>query len=112
MRARSWMAALALIVGLSTLVELKLSAQERNPTDQTGQAGEPKPKPDDSRPSKATDKLADSRARAAKLSLVIAGLGRDGCDVEIKPANASCKFRAVNEKGMRRAANMSRRRES
>jgi hypothetical protein len=32
--------------------------------------------------------------------LVIAGLGRDGCDVEIKPGNPSCKFRALNENGV------------
>ena len=30
---------------------------------------------------------------------MIAGLGRNGCDVEIKPGNASCKFRALNENG-------------
>jgi hypothetical protein len=34
-----------------------------------------------------------------QLDLVIAGLGQAGCDVEVKPGNASCKFRALNERG-------------
>jgi len=33
------------------------------------------------------------------VDLVIAGLDRDGCDVDVKPGNASCKFRAVNDQG-------------
>jgi hypothetical protein len=28
---------------------------------------------------------------------VISGLSREGCEVEVKPGNASCKFRALNE---------------
>jgi len=67
------MAALALIVGTSIALEPESLAQDR--------------------------KQANPRSRAAKLNLVIAGLGRDGCDVEIKPGNASCKFRALNENG-------------
>jgi hypothetical protein len=73
MRARSWTAALALIVGSLIALTTESSAQDRTP--------------------------ASSPPRAAKLSLVIAGLGRDGCDVEIKPGNPSCKFRALNENG-------------
>ena len=30
---------------------------------------------------------------------MIAGLSREGCDVEVKPANASCKFRVLNDHG-------------
>jgi hypothetical protein len=30
-----------------------------------------------------------------QLNLVIAGLSRAGCDVEIKPGNASCRFRTI-----------------
>ncbi len=73
MRARSRMAALALIVGTSIAAGPESSAQDRRP--------------------------ANPQTRTAKLNLVIAGLGRNGCDVEIKPGNASCKFRALNEKG-------------
>jgi hypothetical protein len=97
MRARSWMAVWALIVGISIAIEPELLAREQSSTDPTDQSGEPKPS--DSQSTKGTRKPSDPRFRAAKLNLVIAGLGRDGCDVEIKPGNASCKFRALNENG-------------
>lgn len=34
-----------------------------------------------------------------QLQLVIAGLTSQGCDVAIKPGNASCKFKVSSEKG-------------
>lgn len=34
-----------------------------------------------------------------QLELVIAGLTAQGCDVEIKPGNASCKFKVARDKG-------------
>ena len=97
MRARSWMAVWALIVGTSIAIEPELLGREQSSTDPTGQSGDSKPS--DSQPTKGTRKPSDPRFRAAKLNLVIAGLGRNGCDVEIKPGNASCKFRALNENG-------------
>jgi hypothetical protein len=33
---------------------------------------------------------------AVQLNLVIAGLGREGCDVDVKPANPGCKFRVAS----------------
>jgi hypothetical protein len=98
MRARSWMAASALIVGISITVGFELLAQDRSPTDQTLQSRPPKPA-DPPSVAGTRSKPSDSRARTAKLNLVIAGLGRDGCEVEIKPGNPSCKFRALNENG-------------
>jgi hypothetical protein len=97
MRARSWMVALALIAVTSIAVTHELMAQDRSPTEKTVQSADPKPA--DPQPAKAMRKPSDSRSRAAKLNLVIAGLGRDGCDVEVKPGNPSCKFRAINENG-------------
>jgi len=41
-------------------------------------------------PSKAE---APPAAHNVSLRLNIAGLGRGGCDVDVKPAHASCKFR-------------------
>ena len=38
----------------------------------------------------------DSQPSAIQLKLAIAGLGREGCDVEVKPGNASCRFRVLN----------------
>lgn len=97
MRARSWMAALALFVVTSIAVKLELMAQDPSPTDKAVSAREPQPA--DPHSAKGTLKPSDSRSRAAKLNLVIAGLGQNGCDVEIKPGNPSCKFRVINENG-------------
>jgi hypothetical protein len=109
MRARSWMAALALIGAASVLmIGRGLSAQARGPTQEPGQAKEAKgaqaqeksahqsakdePK-SDSQPEK---KASASQFPAIQLNLVIAGLGADGCDVEVKPANAGCRFRPTS----------------
>lgn len=32
-------------------------------------------------------------AQSVKLKLLIAGLGREGCDVEVKPGNRGCRFK-------------------
>jgi hypothetical protein len=91
------MAALALIGASSIVIGRGFSAQA------TGPAQEPSP-------SKATTKAQEKSAAAAgspsekrrdapanlptiQLNLRIAGLGTEGCDVEVKPANPSCKFR-------------------
>jgi hypothetical protein len=37
-----------------------------------------------------------------KLELRIAGLGKDGCEVEIKPAHAACEFDVIKKKVDRR----------
>ena len=44
---------------------------------------------------RARPRSRDSGANvpAIQLKLAIAGLGTEGCDVEVKPANPSCKFR-------------------
>ena len=52
----------------------------------------PKDEPkSDSQPEKR--KGSGSHFPTIQLNLVIAGLGTEGCDVEVKPANAGCKFR-------------------
>ncbi len=84
MRFRSWMAALALVVEPSIAVLPAELAQDRKPTENAAPAAKAQ---------------ADSQPRTIELRLVIAGLGRAGCDVEVKPGNASCKFRAFNDKG-------------
>ena len=63
MQGRSWMAALTLVAGI------------------IGASGGP---------SKAE---APPAAHKVSLRLNIAGLGRGGCDVDVKPAHAGCKFR-------------------
>jgi hypothetical protein len=65
MQGRSRMAALAFAVGLVSVMSLEAFAEEKPVT------------------------------YKVKLGLVVAGLGREGCDVEIKPAHPSCKFRTA-----------------
>jgi hypothetical protein len=94
MRARSWMAALALVGGASIVMERGLSAKAPRPTQEQGQT------PDQTKPARPAARItapkpADSRIPLVHLNLAIAGLGRDGCELEVKPANAGCKFRPV-----------------
>jgi hypothetical protein len=105
MRVGSWMAALALIGASSILIGRGLSAQgtgraqERSPSKTVKTAPEKSaaesPKDEPQKPGPETDQRRDpgSNRPTIRLDLAIAGLGRDGCDVEVKPANPSCKFR-------------------
>jgi hypothetical protein len=97
------MAALALIGATSILIGRGFSAQSpgraqepspskaaKTPQEKSGAEspqGEPK---SGSQPAK---KGSGSPLPTIQLSLAIAGLGAEGCDVEVKPANPSCKFR-------------------
>jgi hypothetical protein len=97
MRARSWMAALALIAGTGMFVgrALPSSGRTATPTQDKGEANAVKQaeskgdKRDEPRPVAA-------HPSAIQLTLAIAGLGREGCDVEVKPGNASCRFHVLN----------------
>ena len=93
MRARSWMAALALIAGASIAVGRAMPAQ--SPTQDQGQTQSREPSPPENAAQPSVRKVSDSRVPIVRLSLEIAGLGREGCDVEVKPGNPSCKFRAL-----------------
>lgn len=101
MRVRSWMAALALIGASSILIGRGLSAQgpgearETSPTKSRAQANV-EAKPARQEPAaEAGREPARSGTKVPRihLKLAIAGLGAQGCEVEIKPANPSCKFR-------------------
>jgi hypothetical protein len=93
MRARSWMAALALIAGTSIAVGHAMPAL--SPTDDQVK-DQPPAAVETTRPEPAPDPTPpDSIIQAVRLNLEIAGLSREGCDVEVKPGNASCKFRVV-----------------
>jgi hypothetical protein len=94
MRARSWMAALALIAGTSIAVGHAMPAlspkddQVKDQPPTVNVTTRPEPAADPTPP--------ESVIPAIRLSLKIAGLGREGCDVEVKPGNASCRFRVVH----------------
>ncbi len=107
MRARSWMAALALIGTASILlIGRGWSAQAPGSTQESGRAKEAKgsPSPEKTGPESTRDgsksgsqaekrKASASQFPAVLLDLAIAGLGTEGCEVEVKPANAGCRFR-------------------
>ncbi len=96
MRARSWMAALVLVVGTSIAVGRAMPVLVMSQADDKGKAEvAPKAKsPSDS----AHSKTPATRVPTAQLELRVAGLGSEGCDVQIKPGNASCKFSPVYKK--------------
>lgn len=79
MQGRSWMAALTLTLTLALSGGLAPAV-----------AGDP-PAPSPERPG------AGTKAHTVKLELAIAGLpvNGSGCDVEIKPAHAGCKFQPI-----------------
>ena len=92
MRARSWMAALALVVGTSIAVGTRdAGTRDRARLPRRVKPRKPRRKIPHLRP------IPSSLARVptVQLNLKIAGLGAEGCDVEIKPGNASCKFRPL-----------------
>lgn len=98
------MAALALIGATSVLIGRGLSAQSPGPAPKAASsskakappkkpgAGSPKDAPKSGAPA---EKPRDSGSGlpTVQLDLAIAGLGAEGCDVDVKPANPSCKFR-------------------
>jgi hypothetical protein len=105
MRARSWMAALALIGTTSILIGRGLSApapqQAQEPSRSKDAKKAPEKSGDESRKSTQPAGLPPEKRKASEsyyptiqVDLAVAGLGSEGCDVEIKPANRSCKFQA------------------
>ncbi len=103
MRARSWMAALALTAA-AIPIGRGLSAWEQGTTQSSPPAKPSREKPatdagktGGEAKSNGTDgkKPAGSSSPIIELQLAIAGLGARGCDVEVKPANAGCRFRPL-----------------
>jgi len=44
-------------------------------------------------PAPVETNIPDANTHQVKLNLLIAGLGRNGCEVEVKPGNRSCRFK-------------------
>ncbi len=97
MRARSWMAALALIGGTSIAVGRALPPLVAGPTQAQGQPQAAVPPEPPAPTSQSTS--PEGRIKSVQLNLVVAGLTPDGCDIEVKPGNASCRFRVFNDAG-------------
>jgi hypothetical protein len=97
MRARSWMAALALIAGTGMFVGRGLPSLGRSTTPTQEQEETPAAKQAEPKAARKDEsRELDPQPSAIQLKLAIAGLGRAGCDVEVKPGNASCRFRVLN----------------
>jgi hypothetical protein len=98
MRVRSWMAALALIVGTSIGVGLAIPAASATKEPVQGLATQVEASKGSSRVETTKPKPTDEPIKSILLRVEIAGLGREGCDVEVAPGNPSCKFSVANLK--------------
>ena len=97
MQLRSWMATLVLAAGTSFLLELPVRAQQAGPDQGPTKAGSPDQARSQGAPV-ATDKTAQPPgAHPVELILAIAGLGRDGCEVEVKPGNRGSRFQPQSQ---------------
>ncbi|MGC8644486.1 MAG: hypothetical protein ACP5XB_31875 [Isosphaeraceae bacterium] len=91
MQVRSWMAALVLVAGTTGSRVVDVQAQSPAPSrSPESQAKQPE--------NQATAQPADESpecpgCHSVRLNLRVAGLGRAGCEVDVKPANHSCRFR-------------------
>ena len=94
MRARSWMAALALIAATSIAVGRAMPAP--SPTEEPGQQSTQQTDPSSASSQTSAPKPSEPPIKSVLLNLEIAGLGHEGCDVEVTPGNSSCKFRVIN----------------
>jgi hypothetical protein len=98
MRVRSWMAALALIAGTSIAVGRAMPAPSPIAEPVQGPASQADPAAGSSQTQSAKPKPSEEPIKSIFLNLEIAGLGREGCDVEVMAANPSCKFGVINLK--------------
>jgi hypothetical protein len=87
------MAALALIAGTSIAVGRAMPAA--SPEQAQGQSESTQPSPPTTSSPTSDRKPSDARIPTVRLTVEIAGLGRHGCDVEVRPGNPSCKFRTL-----------------
>jgi hypothetical protein len=91
MQVRSWKAAFVVTLAASLtggavgLARSQEPAESDRPRVATEVREKAAPKENEKRP-------AAAQAPAVELHLMIAGLGRDGCDVEVKPGTRSCRF--------------------
>jgi hypothetical protein len=89
------MAAVVLVAG-STLLLSGVARSQKSGSDQTPPSAEGQdagaPKTQDSQNPSVQEKKSTPNTQTVELNLLIAGLGQDGCEVEIKPGNRSCRF--------------------
>jgi hypothetical protein len=92
MQGRSWMAASPISASLILILGL---AGHTFPAQAQTQADDPKPR---GKPElKPVEPATTTPTYVVELDLKIAGLGKKGCDIEIKPGNSGCKFKPVTQ---------------
>jgi hypothetical protein len=101
MQVRSWMATLVLATGSTVLLSVAARALKAG-SDQTQQKAESQDSGKERDKDRENTKVQNKNPGAAKahsveLNLMIAGLGRDGCEVEVKPGNRGCRFQAQRQ---------------
>lgn len=89
MHVGSRMAALVLLAGSTGFLFVEAMAQKSGPQDKG--PGTATLAPPDHKPAEKPAAPAD--ARTVELTLMIAGLGRNGCEVEVKPGSRACRFK-------------------
>jgi hypothetical protein len=87
MQGRSWMAALALATG-AALVSFAQDPKAAAPAEQGGVDKKPK----------SAAPAEQGVVNKVYLVIRVNGLGREGCEVELKPGHAGCKFKPVTKK--------------
>jgi hypothetical protein len=93
MKVRSWMAVVVLAGGTTGALVVSSHAQKSTPNANQEKAGSPQAQnPEKAQGGKDQKKSDSSTSYSLELNLMIAGLGRDGCDVEVKPGNRSSRF--------------------
>jgi len=98
MQIRSWTATLVLVAGTTVLLGLAAWAQKTGTNQAPPEAASqvaPKPaaKPVETSPSRDA-KGEGSPMYCLELNLIIAGLGQEGCEIEVKPGNRGSRFQA------------------
>ena len=95
MQVRSWMAAVVLLAG-STVLLSGVALSQKSGSDQPAVGAEVQtaatPKTRDSQNPSVQERKPTANTQTVELSLLIAGLSQEGCEVEIKPGTRSTRF--------------------
>lgn len=90
MQVRSWMAALVFTANVMSTTALESRAED--PTAVAGRANQAPATRGKPRPKEGAKPTSSVSPRRIELNLMIAGLGRGGCDIEVKPGTRGCRF--------------------
>ena len=101
MQIRSWTTTLVLVAGTSVLLGLAAWAQKTSADQAPAEAGGPVASTPTARPAETSPsreaKAEGSHMLCLELNLIIAGLGQEGCEIEVKPGNRGCRFQAQHK---------------